>query len=160
MNKSLLLILCLFSCGASAQQVYKCLQDGKTTISTQPCPPGATSTAVPVEATPNTAMTPEQEVANMKRKADDMERERLNRAAERAAAAPPAPAAQEETEAVNAHGRLNAARRKREEANKPAPPAPAPIPAPAPSAPPSKKPGASGASDTGNASGVPRYIEI
>jgi hypothetical protein len=154
MKKSLLLILCLFSCGASAE-VYKCIQDGKTTISTLPCPPGATSTAVPVEATPNSAMTPEQEVANMKQKADAMERERLNRSAERATANAPAPVVEDEaTEAVNAHGRLNAARRKREEANKPPPTPPTPLPAPAP------KSGASGASSTGSASGAPKYIEI
>ena len=158
MKKSLLLILCLFSCGASAQQVYKCLQDDKTMISTQPCPPGATSTAVPVEVNPNPAMTPEQEVANMRQKADRMERERLGRSAERATAQPPEPADEEAPEAVNAHGRLNAARRKREEANKPAPPTPAPLPTPAPSTP--LKPGASSASDTGNASSAPRYIEI
>lgn len=154
MKKILLLVLCLFSCGASAQQVYKCLQDGKTTISTQPCPPGATSTAVPVEANPNSAITPEQEIANMKQKADALERERLGRAAERAAANAPAPAVVEETgEAVNAHGRLNEARRKREEAKKPAPPAPAPLPAP-------RAPGASGASGTGSANDAPKYIEI
>jgi hypothetical protein len=84
MKKSLLLALCLFSCGASAE-VYKCLQDGKVTISTLPCPPGASSTVVPLEVLPQGgAMTPEEEVAQIKLRADTLERERLAQPAPRA----------------------------------------------------------------------------
>jgi hypothetical protein len=117
MKKSMLLMLCLFACGASAQEVYKCLQDGKLTISSLPCPPGAISTVVPVEASPRPALSPEEELARMKQKADALERERLNREATQAATTKTAspPTQPEATEAVNAHGRLNAARKRNEE---------------------------------------------
>ncbi|MDR1889852.1 MAG: DUF4124 domain-containing protein [Zoogloeaceae bacterium] len=157
----LLLILCLFSCGVSAQQVYKCLENGKVTISTQPCPPGATSTVIPVEASPNPPISPEEEVARLKQKADAMEQERLNRQAERAAAnaPPPLPQTGDAEEAVNAHGRLNAARRKREEANKPPPPPPSP-PSVAPGGVTPVVPGASGARSMNSNSGAPKSLEI
>jgi hypothetical protein len=118
MKKSLLLTLCLFSGGVSAEEVYKCLQNGQLTISTLPCPPGAVSTVVPVEASPQQPLSPEEELARMKQKADALERERLDREATQAAARATPPLAQPDqaTEAVNAHGRLNAARKRREEA--------------------------------------------
>jgi hypothetical protein len=155
MKKSLLFVLCLFAGAASAQEVYKCVQNHKVTISTTPCPPGATSTVVPVEASPQGQVSPEEEIARMRQKADAMERERLEREAarERAPVSSPLSAPAETPEAVNAHGRLNAARRKREAGGNITPPV---VPAPAPARP----PGASGASSTNNVSSAPKYIEI
>jgi hypothetical protein len=126
MEKVLFLVLCCISSGAFADEIYKCQQDGRVSISTTPCPPGATATVVPVEKLPPASESTEQELARMKQQADTLERERLERetpvssATENEAAPDEAEDASgdEATEAVNAHGRLNAARQKREQAQK------------------------------------------
>ncbi|MDR2365239.1 MAG: DUF4124 domain-containing protein, partial [Zoogloeaceae bacterium] len=79
MKKALFLVLCVIASGAAAEEVYKCQQDGKLTISTTPCPSGATTTVVPVEKLPPADESPEQELARMKQQADALERERLAR---------------------------------------------------------------------------------
>ena len=87
MKKVLLLVLCCVSGGAFAEEVYRCQQDGKVTISTTPCPTGATATVVPVEKLPPASESPEQELARMKQQADALERERLEREAVASSAA-------------------------------------------------------------------------
>jgi hypothetical protein len=122
MKKVLFLVLCGIASGAFADEIYKCEQDGRRTISTTPCPPGATATVVPVEKLPPASESPEQELERMKQQADAMERDRLARET-------PTPAAADETkhetdetagageaaEPANAHGRLNVAYKKREQ---------------------------------------------
>ncbi|MDR0673823.1 MAG: DUF4124 domain-containing protein [Zoogloeaceae bacterium] len=114
---------CCLCGGAFAEEVYKCEQDGKVTISTTPCPTGATVTVVPVEKLPPASESPEQELARMKQQADTLERERLEREAAASSTAA-GDAAKNEEEAADGNeaagddglssGRF-AARRKREQ---------------------------------------------
>jgi hypothetical protein len=78
MKKSLLLTLFLLAGGASAGEVYKCLQDGELTISDWPlsCPPSAVSKVVPVKMPSQASRSSEEELAHLKQRADTMERER------------------------------------------------------------------------------------
>jgi hypothetical protein len=52
MKQIWVLMLCMVSCGAYAENIYKCVQDGRLTISSAPCPADAASTAVTPDATP------------------------------------------------------------------------------------------------------------
>lgn len=125
MKKIGLLMLCMVASSVYAADIYKCVQDGKLTISSEPCPPGATSTVVTPDAQADApAPSPDEELARLKQQVEAMERERLDRNAARDAAEAERRKARQETKAseeeatepVNAHGRLNAARKKREEA--------------------------------------------
>ncbi|MDR0735722.1 MAG: DUF4124 domain-containing protein [Zoogloeaceae bacterium] len=123
MKKALFLVLCCIGSSAFAEEVYKCQQDGKVTISTTPCPTGATATVVPVEKLPPASESPEQELARMKQQADALERERLERETPvRSAGDEIVPEGVEEVDgdevtetAPNPQGRLNVARKKREQ---------------------------------------------
>ncbi|MDR3159136.1 MAG: DUF4124 domain-containing protein [Zoogloeaceae bacterium] len=127
MKKALFLVLCCIGSGAFAEEVYKCQQDGRVTISTTPCPSGATATVVPVEKLPPASESLEQELARMKQQADALERERLERETSSAGSAAGDETAQNEAEdaegadgedatgSPNPHGRLNAARKQRAE---------------------------------------------
>jgi hypothetical protein len=127
MKKVLFLALCCIGSGAFAEEVYKCEQDGRVTISTTPCPSGATATVVPVEKLPPASESPEDELARMKQQADALERERLAREAASSSSGAEENMASDEVEeadgdeageAPNPQGRLNIARKKRQEAQK------------------------------------------
>jgi hypothetical protein len=127
MKKALALILCVVACPLYAAEMYKCVQNGRLTISSEPCPTGAKSTVITPDAAPDTpVISSDEELARLKQKLEVLERERLQRNAARAAAeaerqkqeAQAAKDSEESAEPVNAHGRLNAARKRREEAAK------------------------------------------
>lgn len=83
MKRMLVLMLCVVSCGVYAEDVYKCVQDGKLTISNTPCPSGATSTVVTPDAPPDASSiaSNEAELTRLKQLLEAMERERLGRSA-------------------------------------------------------------------------------
>ncbi|MDR3322989.1 MAG: DUF4124 domain-containing protein [Zoogloeaceae bacterium] len=123
MKKLLALALCVVSCSASAE-LYRCVQNGKVLITGEPCPYGAKSTVIAPDAAPQESaeISPAEELARLKQKATELEQERLARnkvydEAEAARRDKKAGAEEEaDNEPVNAQGRLNVARKKREAA--------------------------------------------
>jgi hypothetical protein len=85
MKKILFLALCALSLasGGAAAEVYKCVEKGKLTISTAPCPSGAASEAIAPEPEVDAAAVESSIKATerMKQELDVMRRERLAREA-------------------------------------------------------------------------------
>jgi hypothetical protein len=83
MKKILLLagMVSLFSSGAFAE-IYKCVENGKLTISDTPCPPDAVSTVVTPEPERNApAFSSAEELERIKQKLEMMQHERQEREA-------------------------------------------------------------------------------
>jgi hypothetical protein len=76
----LLLSLCVTASGVVCAQTYKCVEQGKLTISDTPCPPGAVSTVVPPEPRGSASSESfDEEMARLRQNLEAMERERHER---------------------------------------------------------------------------------
>jgi hypothetical protein len=86
MNPVLLVLLAslggMTATGASAE-IYKCVENGKLSLSDMPCPSGAVSTVLPTESRQGDAPaeSPAEELERLKQKLEVMQRERREREA-------------------------------------------------------------------------------
>jgi hypothetical protein len=65
--------------GSAGTEIYKCVENGRLTISDAPCPPGATGTVVPSAPQTPRSRSPADEPGTLKQKLDIMQRERQER---------------------------------------------------------------------------------
>lgn len=82
----LISLVCAITSGGAVAETYKCVENGKLTISDQPCPSGTTSTVVPSEPGENaSSKSAAEEMEWVKQKLETMQAERHAREADEVA---------------------------------------------------------------------------